>query len=441
MKKLSRLVAATLFLFVSALVFPASAPQSVGHSAFGLVQPANAQTTAKKRKRKSLFRILFGRKKAKKAVVKRKTKRRTTKRSTAKKRSTKKTAKRSTRSRSKKRVKKRVRIAGASAASVKSAEKVEKIEGAKKVLVVGDFFAGGLADGLEQLLSDAATIVVVDRTKGLSGFVRDDVIDWPAVLPQMIADEKPDFIVAMLGSNDRQLMIDGGKKLKKRTPEWDAAYIKRVDSLAKALGASGVRFSWVGLPPVRFKNMSKDYLVFNEIYSKAAASANGQFIDVWDGFSDEDRAYSRSGPDVKGQIVLLRRKDGINLTKAGRRRLAFFVEPTIRQAFEGGVGLAGLSSEFGDRPSAFDLETFAPKKAVYDPVKSRKTIVVRLGDPASDGGSELAGDRTPAKAADVPKSGLNLSGATAARSGRADDFNWPPSPAPAAPVSAVAASN
>ncbi len=437
---MSRLVAATLVVFLTALVFPANAPQQAGHLSFSFVQPATAQTTAKKRKRKSLFRILFGRKKTKKAVVKRRTKRRTTKRSKTK-RSVRKTAKRSTKRRSKNRVRKRVRIAGAATASSVAPKTVEKIEGAKKILVIGDFFAGGLADGLDQLLSDAATIIVVDRTKGLSGFVRNDIIDWPAVLPQMVADEKPDYVVAMLGSNDRQLMIEGGKKLKKRTPEWDAAYTNRVASLGKALGATGVPFSWVGLPPVRFGNMSKDYLVFNEIYSKAAAAAGGQFVDVWDGFSDEERAYSRSGPDVQGQIVLLRRKDGINLTKAGRRRLAFFVEPKIRQAFESGIGLAGLTSEFGDRPSTFDLETFAPKKAIYDPVTSRKTVVVRLGDPASDGGLELAGDKSPEKTVGLPKTGGGLSGITAVRSGRADDFNWPPSAAPTAPVSAVAATN
>ena len=433
---MSRLIAATLVVFLSALVFPASAPQQVGHSSFGFVKSATAQSTAKKRKRKSLFRILFGRKKTKKAVVKRSSKSRATKRSKAK-RSVRKTAKRKT----KRQLKKRVRIAGAAAGSSTSSGTVEKIEGAKKVLVIGDFFAGGLADGLEQLLTDSASIIVVDRTKGLSGFVRNDIIDWPAVVPQMVADEKPDFIVAMLGSNDRQLMVEGGKKLKKRTQEWDAAYTNRVDSLAKALGATGVPFSWIGLPPVRFATMSKDYLVFNEIYSKAAVAASGQFVDVWDGFSDEERAYSRSGPDVQGQIVLLRRKDGINLTKAGRRRLAFFVEPRIRQAFENGVGLAGLSSEFGNRSPTFDLETFAPKKAVYDPARSRKTVVVRLGDPASDGGLELAGDKSSEKATGLPKAGASLSSTNAVRSGRADDFNWPPSAAPTAPVSAVAVSN
>jgi len=369
------------------------------------VTPADAQTT--KKKRRSLFNILFGRKKAKRKNVKvRKKSRRSVAKKKTRKRKTRKTASR------------RKSVAAAPAVAA-----VDKLEDAKTVLVVGDFLAGGLADGLEKRLADVASVVVVDKSRGLSGFVRDDVIDWPAVLPGLIAETKPAYIVAMLGTNDRQQMRVNGKRINKRLPEWDAAYTKRTQYLGAVLKASGLPYTWVGLPPVRFKSMNKDFLVFNEIYAKAAESERGSFVDIWDGFSDADGNYSRSGPDVNGQIVLLRPKGGINLTKAGKERLAFYAEAPILRALG---GRANTATAF---VPDLDFSTSLPQKAAYDPQKSGKTVVVRLNDPAVDGDQVLAGekiDRSNATGPSLSVPVLNTAAPTPRREGRVDNYVWPP---------------
>ena len=41
--------------------------------------------------------------------------------------------------------------------------------------------------------------------------------------------------------------------------------------------------------------------------------------------------YITSGPDVEGQVRQLRTGDGINFTRAGRMKLAFYVELEIRR--------------------------------------------------------------------------------------------------------------
>jgi hypothetical protein len=46
------------------------------------------------------------------------------------------------------------------------------------------------------------------------------------------------------------------------------------------------------------------------------------FVDVWDGFVDEDGRYAQSGPDYEGQIRRLRSGDGVHFTEAGTRKLA-----------------------------------------------------------------------------------------------------------------------
>ena len=370
--------------------------------------PSALAQQAQKKKRRSLLSILFGRKEAKKKTVVKKSKR-STQRSTKKRRA--KNSKSKTR-----------RTSGGVTTLASKKKTVEKSEDAKVILVVGDFFAGGLADGLTASFSDIATLRVIDKSKGLSGFVRDDVIDWPAQLPLIVEETKPAYIVAMLGSNDRQLMREGGKKLKKRTPEWDAAYKKRVEALGTALKATGVTYNLVGLPPVRFKSMNKDFLIFNELYGKAAASPNGKFIDVWDGFSDAEGNYSRSGPDVNGQIVLLRPKDGINLTKAGRQRLTYYVEGLITKK------LGGRDEILADQ-TGVELVNALPKPAEYDPAKTGKTIVVRLDDPSADGGETLAGEKIEISPAAIPAVSIPLGGVTSIptfQQGRVDNFTWPP---------------
>ena len=372
----------------------------------GLIGPSAALAqTAKKKERRGLFSILFGRKTAKKKAVKTKTSKRR-----------KKTSKKS-----RSRKKRSSTASGVSKPTVPAVVAVAKSEEARKVLVIGDFFSGALADGLTNAYAQQADIVVVDKSNGLSGLVRSDVVDWAARLPELVEAEKPAYVVAMLGANDRQLIREDGEKLKKRTPGWDAAYIKRVGRLGDALRATGLPYTWVGLPPVRFKNMNGDFLYFNEQYAKAAASAEGTFVDVWDGFADADGNYSRSGPDVNGQIVLLRPKDGINLTKAGRRRLAFYIQAQVQKAVLGG----GLLINPG---LGFDIESDLPRSAQYDPERTGRTVVIRLDDPTVDGSETLAGETVKFEGGvgggfSIPHTKLTK---PTQKTGRVDDYNWPP---------------
>ena len=186
------------------------------------ISEANAQEARKKRR--SLFNILFGKRKVRKKQVKKRAKRSTRKKKAKRSRkSNRKTAKRSSTARS------------AAAASAAAPVVVEKLENAKTVLVIGDFFASGLADGLEVALAPDAGLIVVDKSSGSSGLVRSDIVNWPQRAGELIKEVNPDYVVMMVGSNDRQLLREDGKRLKKQTPQWDEAYQKRVKALSYAL--------------------------------------------------------------------------------------------------------------------------------------------------------------------------------------------------------------
>ena len=299
--------------------------------------------------------------------------------------------------------------------------RIEKLEDARVVLVVGDFFAAAAAKGLARTFDKSPGVRIVKKTRGSSGFARLDYYDWAGEIGAIIDEQSPTVVVAMIGTNDRQLIRHEGKKLKRRSDEWDIAYKIRVENFAKAVRAKNIPLIWLGLPPVRFKKMNQDFLNFNEIYRGKTEKTGGQFIDVWDGFTDAEGNFVTSGPNVAGQIVRLRSKDGINVTRSGQDKLAFYAEKLVRKFVGGNLDgtLAGLRPSFGTNAALLE--------PTYDPKKTGRTIVINLDDPSIDGGAVLAGG--PDSGSEQNSTSLKpiqeKQSANKFVVGRVDDYSWP----------------
>ena len=197
------------------------------------------------------------------------------------------------------------------------------------MLVVGDFLGSGLAEGLTTAFTQNPNVRIVDRTSGSSGFVREDFHNWPEKVDELITAERPAAIVVMIGANDRQQMLVDGVRETVRSEGWNKEYAARAAELAKAISARKVPFLWVGMPPFKSSKTMLDMLAFNDIYRAAAASAGGEYVDIWDGFVDENGAYMSNGPDINGQPARLRANDGINLARPGKRKVAFYAEKPL----------------------------------------------------------------------------------------------------------------
>lgn len=295
----------------------------------------------------------------------------------------------------------------------------EKAPDARVVLVVGDFLGGALAQGLSAAYAENPGVTVIDRTRASSGLVRQDVYDWPAEIKALIEKERPAAVVMLLGSNDRQPMRVGDTREEPRSPNWLKEYELRAQTVAKAVTDAGTPLLWVGTPSFKSTKMSEDMLAFNEMYRATATAANGEFIDVWDGFVDESGAFVTSGPDVNGQPVRLRTSDGINFTKAGKRKLAFYVEKPL-------VKILGLPGTGAADIAALPAVPIDPKA----PVPTDRTLPMSLDDPALDGGSELLGG-APVASDRATNDLLRGAAPPKAVAGRADDFSWPQVAAPA----------
>ena len=135
---------------------------------------------------------------------------------------------------------------------------VEKLADAETVLVIGDFLAGGLADGFEEAFTDSPGVRVVDASSGSSGLVRDDYYDWPATLPGLIEEHEPRVVAIQLGANDGQPLSVNGRVLPERSDEWTATYAERAERLAAIVEGSGAELVWVGAPAFRSRAMTAD---------------------------------------------------------------------------------------------------------------------------------------------------------------------------------------
>jgi hypothetical protein len=95
----------------------------------------------------------------------------------------------------------------------------------RNILVLGDAMADWLAYGLEDAYSEQPDMGVIRKHKTVSGLIKyqlkGDPADWAAAAKGILATEKPDAIVVMLGLNDRVSMREpataaGDKKADKK---------------------------------------------------------------------------------------------------------------------------------------------------------------------------------------------------------------------------------
>jgi hypothetical protein len=333
-----------------------------------------------------------------------------------------------------------------------------------KIVVMGDANADWLAYGLEDAFSEQPEVGIVRKHRTASGLIRYDQRrdgEWPQVAREIIAAEKPKFVVMMIGNNDRETIrqkapppapanaqsIQPPPPLPAPPPDlerqpvehqhphttpaqarqadygpwefqsekWEDAYIKRIDATIAALKSGGVPVIWVGLPSQRDTDASANSSYLNEIYRGRAEKAGIAYVDIWDGFVDEAGKFSPQGPDYLGQTRRLRTSDGVYFTKFGARKLAHYVEREIERIGGNKSMPVALPVPDGSPPQAANAKAGGPaQRPVAGPVvpltETRIAPEELIGGPAAATGASVT---------------MTKGEPLAAPSGRADDFTWP----------------
>ena len=312
------------------------------------------------------------------------------------------------------------------------------------VAVLGDSLGQMLAQGLSEAFENRPEVAILRKAKENSGLVRDDFYDWIKATQDLLAsDEKINYAVMLIGSNDRQTLRDANGSYEPGTPEWQTAYTQRIETIAGMFRDKKIPLIWVGLPIFKSERLSADAVTFNQFYRAYAEKAGATYIDIWEAFADEAGQYSASGPDINGQTVRLRAADGVHFTKAGALKLAHFVEPEIRRKLdemqppieEPGVVTPGASPAPANGPNngagaPATVSALPGSEAAPPPAKPVAGPILPLTAPARAPGGELATRvmaAGPSKndARNLIEQTLQQGQPIAPKPGRADDFSWP----------------
>jgi hypothetical protein len=378
------------------------------------------------------------------------------------------------------------------------AAKKPEVAPSTKILVVGDSMADWLAYGLEDALSETPELGVVRKPKNNSGLIRyenrNNAPEWSQVIRDLIAAEKPQAVIMMLGMQDRQALRERPAPPKapttadpkqaatakpgeqkpaeqkqaaatakpgeqkpadqkpaeqqkqedaddEQTPDiaapeakrvarpgalhefrserWEELYAQRADETIAAMKAANIPVIWVGLPSIRGPKSTSDALYLNEIYRARADNAGVVYVDVWDGFVDDNGRFTTQGPDFEGQTRRLRTADGVHFTKAGARKLAHYVDRELRRMLTTAALPVALPV-----PEIVQPEPSKPGAPAARPLAGPVLVLTNN----SEDQTELLGGNANRTAAPDPvaASVLTKGEPLVAAAGRADDFSWPP---------------
>jgi uncharacterized protein len=203
------------------------------------------------------------------------------------------------------------------------------------------------------------------------------------------------------------------------TDEWAELYAKRIDDMIAVLKAKGVPVIWVGLPAVRGPRSTGEMSYLDDLYHARADRAGIVYVDVWDGFVDENGRYAVQGPDFEGQTRRLRSGDGVHFSKAGAEKLAHYVEHELARVMANPVVPVALPSPEATAPAA-TATPGAPRPSIGP-------VLPLVATGTGEGGDLLGAGVRPSPASPDPTAASVLvrGEALAAPAGRADNFAWP----------------
>lgn len=225
--------------------------------------------------------------------------------------------------------------------------------GRLNVVVLGDSLGDGLWAGVYHVFMKDKGFNVIRKSRVATGLVRADYYDWAKAVREIVATTRVDIAVVVMGTNDRQVLVEGAARHTLFDAEWQRVYKARVDDFTRVLSDAGARVYWLELPVMRSPRFEADMRQFNVIFSERAAANQIHFVPTRDLALGPDGGYSAYGADRFGKTKLLRAEDGIHFSLPGYELLGARVAEAIRRDLNGEAPLMVRAKE----PVAMPVQT------------------------------------------------------------------------------------
>lgn len=197
-----------------------------------------------------------------------------------------------------------------------------------KLWVGGDSVGGSFGVQMQPIADSTGLFrSTLDYRLG-TGLIRPDYFNWPEhfardVLPEL----DPDVVVVMFGANDDQnLELDGGRVVKKYTPEWYAEYRRRVGATMDLLRSpeNDRLVVWVGAVPAGPGSKISNMDVLNYIYwTEARQRPWVTYVDTFAILGGPDHAFAEQVVYADGKLRGPYQKDNLHLSTWGAQRLSW----------------------------------------------------------------------------------------------------------------------
>lgn len=207
-----------------------------------------------------------------------------------------------------------------------------------RLLMIGDSQVyGPVGDAVQSGLVQRG-FAVWRRGKPSTGLSRPDRYDWMSEAGAMIAEARPEVVIAQLGGND-VLVLKSRTDRRRVVPfsdesAWRAEYRARVRGFLSLLADDGRRVFMLS-PPNRGVGLARVERVRAVQLEAAAGLARVTYIDTFPLTSDEHGRWLRSVVE-DGRRVVIRRWDTVHFNDAGG--------PVIGQRLLAALSAAGLAT-------------------------------------------------------------------------------------------------
>lgn len=307
----------------------------------------------------------------------------------------------------------------------------QKNEANTFIAVIGDSLGEALVGGLREAFDGTREIAIVNRSSPTTNFTRASAQDWIFLTRDYTRESLPTpqpitLGVVFIGIDEQRDLLDTNATLAPPgSPRWLALMAERVEALIRTFADRRIPLVWIGLPPMKSEEQMAIATALNALYRDEVLKAGGTFVDIWAGFSNDEKGFVSTGPDVKGQEARLRTPDGVGLTPSGARKVAHFAELEIRRLLQArGVATVIATPESEITNSGITLPdvlgpVVLPVKPIAGPILPLPTI-----KPASDGKLVQARPKIKGDAATIAYRVYGEGYMPDPIMGRADDFHW-----------------